>query len=196
MLGPGYTGDAMILGCNGESRFGPSADSGGEHWICRELLAEDALPRQTQTGLARLFDTWQTIRFCYQRLPKLDEITPELIAHAGLTGYVHEVDVRSADPARFRYIRWGEAVTFNNSRSYSGLCVGDLPVNIYQESVKVDYNTAKMLGRPMFQNIRANMFGTHRSYYRLLLPCSDNGKTTTELLVAVSMTGEHGKAVR
>jgi len=128
--------------------------------------------------LSHLYTYWRTLR---DTTPcRFTDIDPGYLVRAGVIGKLHVVDVRSDDPADFRYEVFAYAVPLRACHSPS-----DIPFAIYSQSALRDYNTVRFTAVPRLQRIRAQTSEARYHYTRLILPFLDDRQRVSHLAVAI-----------
>lgn len=158
--------------------------SGDEDTTTRVLFTLDALSDGT---LQRLYDLWR----CRADASRLAVPTlGDMADHPGLTADCHLIDVAQPNPWHFQILEYGARSAASRGSNYAGLHLGEIPSRLHSAGLQVDYNTAKMLGVPRLQAITTRYDHRSRSYARLILPVSLDGRAIDRLMIGVSIVTE------
>jgi len=120
-----------------------------------------------------------------ERIPSKDDIDPVDLAKLNMIGTVHILDVSPDNPAHFFFRLYGSKMTLDNGKNYTGLRIGDYPVEIWSTALQEDYLSVKYTGLPRYQHVGAFMNNSTRGYTRLTLPLASNGYHIDKLLIGV-----------
>ncbi len=131
--------------------------------------------------LRSLYNYWSEIRHDGADLPTIVEIDPlRLNRLAG--GKFHII--RKTASGSYRIWRYGNEVTLDEGRNWTGLVVAEHPSRVYAHCLQTDFFEAEMLGAPMMAHVQAKLGNQHRDYDRLILPILGGDEKT--FLVGVS----------
>ncbi len=150
-------------------------------WVQTKHLALKGARSHPSPHLRGLFAYWQEIRHGRDALPSIDQVDPLALNRIG-GGKFHIL--RKTGTGSYRVWRYGNEVTLDGGRNWTGLIVAEHPSRAYALSLQTDYFEAEMLGAPIFAHINANIAGDRRDYDRLILPVL--GGSEKILLIGVS----------
>ena len=128
---------------------------------------------------------WKSMPRFGDVFPRIRWIDPLRLMRSGAAGYVHVMDVASADPREFFIEVYGSKAVLNGACDLTGTLVDHATVAVNSRSVMTEYDTVKRLGTPRLQWVNAFLSGDFRSYLRLIAPLSTDGRVCDKLLVAV-----------
>ena len=156
----------------------------GSDVLVRYYYGLDDLRQLEDERLNGLFDYWMS-RHDGDRIPSKDDVDPVDLAKLGMIGTVHILDVAPDNPAHFFYRLYGSKMTLDNGKNYTGLRIGDYPVEILSAALQEDYLTVKYTGAPRYQHVGAFVNNSTRGYTRLTLPLASDGYKIDKLLIGV-----------
>ncbi len=156
----------------------------GEDILVRYHYGLDDLQMLEDQRLNGLLEYWMSLHKG-ANLPSKDDIDPVILGKIGIMGTVHILDVSQENPGNFFFRLYGSKMTLDKGKDYTGLRIGDYPVEIYSKALQEDYLTVKYTCVPRYQHVGAFMNYSTRGYSRLILPLASNGHDVDRLLVGV-----------
>ena len=134
--------------------------------------------------LGRLHAAWERAR-SPGLLPRRASFDPLTVMRFS-DGRVHIVDTPAGGPGDYRFRLWGHMVDFDSGADYTERRVADMPHAAMRLAALDDYVDTVTSGTAAYQLIYSFEHGTERTYARLLLPLTCDGRTVTHLLVAIN----------
>lgn len=158
--------------------------------IERRLIRTEVI-RQRGDAIADLLEYWTALKGD-ARVPHFADIDPVRLAQLGLLGRLHVLNAENPDPALMRFDLYGNKVSLDNGRIYTGLAVGDHPVRIQAQTVAADYEKVRQTAEPHYFRVSKRLGGIGYRYARLILPFSLRGGRVDRLLVAIRPEPDDG----
>jgi hypothetical protein len=134
--------------------------------------------------LGRLHAAWERAR-SRGLLPRRGAFDPLTVMRFS-GGRVHIVDTPSSGPDEYRFRLWGHMIDFDGGLDYTERRVADMPHAAMRLAALEDYLDVVTSGTASYQLIYSFEGGAERTYARLLLPLTPDGRTITHLLVAIN----------
>ena len=161
-----------------------SEDSAG-NFVSKIPVRPGQMDRQRYGSVLDILGYWKAMPRFGGVYPCVGAIDPLRLMRSGAAGYVHIMDVATADPRQFFIEVYGSKTVLNGACDLTGTLVEDATVPVNSRSVMAEYDTVKRMGRPRLQWVNAFLSGEFRSYLRLIAPLSTDGRMCDKLLVAV-----------
>lgn len=149
--------------------------------VVRSRLSLDAA--RADPDLSRMLDVWSA--GCRKGPPAFADLDPVRARDSGLPDRLSIVAVADSDPAEYRYTYAGPGLTARFAYDLTGLRLIDLPGAALVRALAEDYVAARQSGLPRFQEVAFVLGDRVHGYRRLILPCTDGGRSIARLVVAV-----------
>ena len=176
----GLRGQAMATSIPaGPADFGPALADEHGNGIVRQPLDLDTL-RQSPGPFGALLNYWDEL--AGDGIPRFADFNPFQLRDFGLLGQINVINVKPDDPANFRVEMHGARRSLDGGVNYTGLRFGEYAVGIVAQCWMVDYNAAKVTGRPLWHQIVVNLPRSRMAYRRLMLPFSSDGRRADRVL--------------
>jgi PAS domain len=151
--------------------------------LSRRLCLPPGDIRFEDDWLGQLFAKWDGLR-TGGLLPKRTDFDPvELMGMS--KGRVHIVDTSSSTPSGYRFRLWGSSIDHLGG-DFTAKCLGDMPSTPMRGAAIEDYADTVETGYPVYQLVYAVENFLPRSYARLLLPVTGDGRQVSQLFVCIN----------
>ena len=161
------------------------AEDTAGNFVSKVPVTPAQVDRQRYGSVLDILSYWKSMPRFGDVFPRIRWLDPLRLMRSGAAGYVHVMDVASADPQEFLIEVYGSKAVLNGACDLTGTLVEHATVPVNSRSVMTEYDTVKRLGTPRLQWVNAFLSGDFRSYLRLIAPLSTDGRVCDKLLVAV-----------
>jgi hypothetical protein len=168
-------GTANVIPFSRAAHLDVGSDGSG-NWVEHRRL--EAASLEPADSLGYLYGYWRSLSATTSCM--LANVDVLHLIRARIIGKLHIVNVASSDPAQFTYELFGYAVPVENPGKPAAIAVA-----IWREKILRDYNTARLIGTPSLERIRAHLHGKNYHYTRLILPFFDRRRRTSHLAIAI-----------
>jgi len=152
--------------------------------ISRRLCLPPSEIRVQDEWFGKLFARWDGLR-AGGLLPKRAAFDP--VELMGLSrGRVHIVDTSAGNAHGYCFRLWGSEIDFDRGADYTKRCLGEMPHTTMRAAALEDYSDAVETGVATYQLVYTVQEFLPRSYARLILPLTLDGRRVSQLLVAIN----------